>query len=80
MTNDNTNRQRAYAILQAVGSVNPYNRQLDNKINEYWVYQSGFTASFLAGLMAEDPSIRRRFDRHIEEERHRFRQKYRGGR
>ena len=53
-------------ILQQVGSENPYNRLNENKKNEYYLYQQGYLASYLASLMREDPFIYKRFKQHVE--------------
>ena len=52
-------------VLDQVGSVNPYNRQGENRTQEYNTYQSGFLAAYLASLMMEDPWILKRFEQHI---------------
>lgn len=67
---DDSIRDRAHAILDTIGVVNPYNRHAANQIKEYWIYQAGFSAAFLASLMEEDPWIARRFKAHVEEARH----------
>ena len=53
-------------ILEQVGTTNPYGRDHANKKSEYYIYQSGFLASYLAALMREDPFIARRFKDHIK--------------
>ncbi len=68
-------RERATAILDTIAVVNPYNRHAANQINEYWIFQAGFSAAFLASLMEEDPFIARRFRQHVEEVRHGARKK-----
>ena len=64
-----TRQQRDLAnwVLQQVGTVNPYNRQGENLKSEFYLYQGGFLAAYLASLMREDPFILRRFERHIRE-------------
>lgn len=59
-------RDRARHILDLIGSTNPYRRQQANLDREYWIYQSGFLASYLAALMARDPGLSREFLQHIE--------------
>ena len=58
-------------ILEQVGSSNPYGRAFANKKSEYYIYQSGFLASYLASLMQEDPFIAQRFKKHIAEKKYR---------
>jgi hypothetical protein len=53
-------------ILEQIGTVNPYNRQGANAKGEYYIYEGGFLAAYLASLMEEDPWIRRRFEQHIK--------------
>ena len=53
-------------ILDQVGSVNPYNRQGENSVNEYNLYQGGFVAAYLASLMIADPWERKRFEQHVK--------------
>lgn len=56
----------AEAILTLVAGKNPYNRQGENKSNEYLIYQMGFLAAYLASLIREDPYIGVRLIKHIE--------------
>lgn len=65
--------QRALAewILEQVGTGNPYGRAFANKKSEYYIYQSGFLAAYLASLMTEDPYVYRRFQKHVESKRKR---------
>jgi hypothetical protein len=56
----------AYWILDQVGTVNPYNRQGENSKSEYYIYEQGFLAAYLASLMLEDPWHVKRFERHIK--------------
>jgi hypothetical protein len=60
--------QQRYAqwLLDQVAQVNPYNRQQANSKEEFYIYQSGFLASYLVSLMREDPFIQRRFIRHLD--------------
>ena len=53
-------------VLDQIARQNPYNRQQSNRLSEFYIYQSGFLAAYLASLMAEDPYIRKRFSRHID--------------
>lgn len=53
-------------IMSQVGAVNPYNRLNENRKDEYYLYQTGFLASYLASLMREDPYIYKRFKSHVE--------------
>ena len=56
----------AHWILDQVGSVNPYNKQGENSKSEYYIYEGGFLAAYLASLMVEDPFVYRRFEQHIK--------------
>ena len=56
-------------ILEYVGTVNPYNRRLDNRKSEYYIYQGGFLAGYLASLFEEDPHMFRQFKKHIQSKR-----------
>ena len=58
-------QDHAQWILEQVGSVNPYGKGLENKKSEYYIYQGGFLAAYMASLMLEDPFIAKRFERHI---------------
>lgn len=62
---------RTERILEQLGQINPYNRMHDNRKSEYYIYQMGFLASFLASLMEEDSLVYTRFKHHIEEQRKR---------
>ena len=59
-------RDTANWVLEQVGSVNPYNRQGENRTQDYNIYQSGFIAAYLASLMLEDPWMFKRFEQHIK--------------
>ena len=59
-------KDMALWILDQIGSVNPYNRQGDNLKSEYYIYESGFVAAYLASLMIDDPWEFKRFERHIK--------------
>lgn len=62
-----TRQQQANAqwVLDQIARLNPYNKQQANRLNEFYIYQSGFLAAYLASLMAEDPYIRKRFSKHL---------------
>lgn len=62
-------KDMAYWILEQVGTVNPYNRRGENLKNEYYIYQGGYLAAYLASLMEEDPWLRRRFEQHVKAQR-----------
>ena len=64
-------QQKATAewILDQIGTVNPYNRVHENRKSEYYIYQGGFLAGYLASLMQEDPWMLKRFQRHIEDQK-----------
>lgn len=62
-------RRRTNHILETVGQVNPYNRSGQNLKNEFYIYNMGFLAAYLASLSEEDPFILRRFVKHVEEQR-----------
>ena len=66
-----TKRQRATTdwILEQVGTVNPYNRQGSNLKSEFYIYNMGFLASYLASLMEEDPWMAKRFEKHIKSQK-----------
>ena len=53
-------------VLDQVGSVNPYSRQAANAKSEYYIYEQGFLAAYLASLMLNDPWERKRFEQHIK--------------
>jgi len=53
-------------VLDQVGSVNPYSRQGENAKSEYYIYEGGFVAAYLASLMMEDPWVLKRFEQHIK--------------
>ncbi len=53
-------------VLEQVGNVNPYNRQGENSKSEYYIYEGGFLAAYLASLMLNDPWERKRFEQHIK--------------
>ena len=56
-------------LLDQVGSVNPYGRSEANKKVEYYIYQSGFVAAYLASLFKEDPWALKRFQQHIQDQK-----------
>ena len=58
--------RRAQWVLDQVGEQNPYNRQGENNTEQYYIYQAGFLAAYLASLMREDPFIQKRFLRHLQ--------------
>ena len=58
-------RERAKWILEQVGRVNPYRRQQENRKSEFYIYQGGFLAGFLASLMESEPEVAHSFRRHI---------------
>lgn len=60
-------RKRADYIIDLTGLVNPYNRQGSNSKSEFYIYNMGFLASYLASLAEEDPFILRRYKKHVEE-------------
>ena len=45
----------AQALLRSVGEINPYNSRGTNQKTEYYMYNSGFLAGYLAGVLLEDP-------------------------
>ena len=61
-------KQNAYTqnILDRVAEINPYNRQGENSKGQYYIYNMGFLASYLAALMEQDPFIYKRFVQHCE--------------
>ncbi len=58
--------QLALWVLDQIGTVNPYNRQGANAKSEYYIYEGGFLAAYLASLMLNDPWERKRFEQHIK--------------
>ena len=62
-----TKEQRDLAnwILEQVGTANPYRRSRENRKSEFYIYQGGYLAGYLASLMLEDPFIAHRFKRHV---------------
>jgi hypothetical protein len=63
-----THKERVDWILDIMGQVNPYKRQEANRKGEYYIYNMGYLASFLASKMEEDPFIAREFYRHAQEQ------------
>jgi hypothetical protein len=61
-------RETADWIIDMIGQTNPYRRNQANLKSEYYIYQMGFLASYMASLIEEDPFIARRFARHIKEQ------------
>ena len=59
-------KDMALWILDQIGSVNPYNWQGEIRKSEYYIYESGFVAAYLASLMIDDPWERKRFEQHIK--------------
>lgn len=59
-------QREAQWVLDQIASVNPYNRQQANRLDEFYIYQAGFLASYLNSLMREDPYIQKRFLKHID--------------
>lgn len=53
-------------VLEQIAGTNPYNRFNENKKTEFYIYQSGFLAAYLASLMREDPFVYKRFQAHVE--------------
>lgn len=71
MSNNNrqTHRELAEYIIQLAGKSNPYNRQGSNLKSEFYIYNMGYLASYLASLCEEDPYILKRYKRHCEDQR-----------
>ena len=61
-------REMAQWITDMVGQTNPYGRGQANRKSEYYIYQMGFLASYMASLMEEDPFVARRFAQHIKKQ------------
>lgn len=55
-------------ILELTGRTNPYNRSGLNIKSEFYIYQMGYLASYLASLCEEDPYIYKRFKQHSDEQ------------
>ena len=62
-----THKERVDWILDVTAQINPYKRQLQNAKSEYYIYNMGYIASFLASKMQEDPFIAREFYKHAKE-------------
>lgn len=62
---DKEHRELAAWILDQVAVTNPYNRFHENKLGEFYIYQSGYLAAYLASLMREDPYVYKRFKEHV---------------
>lgn len=63
-----TNQQMAYWIVEEVGRVNPYNRSGTNLKTEFYIYNMGFLASYLAHILREDPQQLRIFRKHLAQQ------------
>ena len=61
-------QNRVDHILRAVADRNPYRRDQLNRRSEFYIYNQGFLASYLASLAEEDPWILRRFLKHCEDQ------------
>jgi hypothetical protein len=57
-------------IKQAVSTANPYRRDQLNRRSEFYIYNQGFLASYLASLAEEDPWILKRFVKHCDKLRY----------
>ncbi len=68
-------QQTVDSILSLAGMTNPYNRSGANSKSEYYIYQMGYLASYLASLCEEDPFVYRKFKTHCEEQLERKRRK-----
>lgn len=62
-------RDFAAHILQQLGEINPYNRQGQNLRNEYYIYQLGFLAGYLASVFENDPILYREFREHLKRQK-----------
>jgi hypothetical protein len=66
---DREQQQLVEWILEQVGVTNPYNRFHENKKSEFYIYQAGYLAAYLASLMREDPYVYKRFKDHVAKQR-----------
>lgn len=62
-----THKERTDWILDIMGQINPYKRELQNRKSEYLIYNMGYVTSFLASKMQEDPFLAREFYKHAKE-------------
>ena len=62
-------QNRVNEILRAVADSNPYRTDQLNRRSEFYIYNQGFLASYLASLTLEDPWILKRFLKHCEDQR-----------
>jgi predicted metal-dependent hydrolase len=60
---DKDHKDLAYAILNAIREINPYN---SNNQELGYLFAAGFLASYLASLAEEDPYIYKRYMQHIK--------------
>lgn len=60
------NRRAAEDVLNAIAQINPYRRDQANLKNEFYLFQMGFLAAYLASVFRDDPLRRRDFIRHLE--------------
>ena len=59
-------RRAAEAVLNAIAQINPYRRDQANMKSEFYLFQMGFLAAYLASVFRDDPLRRRDFIKHIE--------------
>jgi hypothetical protein len=62
-------QQNLARIQAAVAETNPYRRDQQNRRSEFYIYNQGFLASYLASLAEQDPWILKRFLDHCDEVR-----------
>ena len=63
---DHNHHRQAKEVLDTVAQVNPYRRDQLNQKSEFYLFQMGFLAAYLASVFRDDPLRRRDFIRHIE--------------
>lgn len=61
-------KERVDWILNITAQINPYQRQEANRKSEFYIYNMGYLASYLASKMQEDPFIAREFFQHAQEQ------------
>lgn len=66
MSNKSNTKQTAEWIIESVSRVNPYNRTGANSKTEFYIYNMGYLASYLASMMEQDPYIAKKFARHVD--------------
>lgn len=58
--------QYAEYIIDSIAKINPYNRSGENSKSEYYIYQMGFLASYLASTLEHAPYKFKQFKQHVD--------------